>query len=272
MSGIQSGDDVSQSTPPELLGSPFAPLVSQLEQFEAGLQLLFDNPQEFVSEMADAVLSHPPEERFTTSTEIIREHVRVEFGSPEALEAKLPDFNRSRLLDFLEQIVEKLRDDTVKGVFYEREAEEYLILAGAHQCILNGIWEMKDSDRDADEERLLAIVTALWMRLYKLIQSDQTSVDRETICDIGWTQYYLANATGDVRKKDPREREYNEIYTDAVELGAVVAYTHLNISISRGAELADMSRKSFKKLLSDYDVQPRYGPQSLDELYEDDSL
>jgi predicted HTH domain antitoxin len=270
MSDIQPGNDVSQSTPQELLGDPFEPLVSQLEQFEAGLQLIFDNPRGFFEEVVNDVLSRPPEERFTGSTEIIREHVRTEFGSTDVFRSQLPDLDQDRLLSFLERIVKKLRDDTLKGVFYEREADDYLILAGAHQWVLSGIREMRESDDDVDDEQILAIITALWARLYELIRSDQPSVDRETIRDIGRARYYLARATGDVPEKNPEKQDDDELYRDALELGAVVAYTHLNISVNRGAELVDLSQQAFIELLSKYDVQPRYGPQSPEKLYEDD--
>jgi predicted HTH domain antitoxin len=50
------------------------------------------------------------------------------------------------------------------------------------------------------------------------------------------------------------------------EYGAVMAYRRLDISVGRGAELPDFSRFEFEKLLGEYGIEPRYGPDSADGL------
>lgn len=270
MPSIQAGNDVSQSTPGELLGSPLEPLHSQLEQFEAGLELIFDDRLEFIDSVFDDLLSRSPNDRFTRSPEIVREHVRAEFGSTDALKAQLLGIDRDRLLVFLERLVEKLRDETLESVFYERDADDHLVVISALQCILSGIWSMQDSAEQIDDEGVLAVITALWARLYDLVRGNRESLDEETVRDIARARYYLAEATNDTVPENPEKRTHDALYQDAVELGAIVAYANLNISVSRGAELAGVSRRTFESLLMEHDVRPRYGPQSVDELYEND--
>jgi predicted HTH domain antitoxin len=45
-----------------------------------------------------------------------------------------------------------------------------------------------------------------------------------------------------------------------------MAYRRLDISVGRGAELPDFSRFGFEKLLEEYGIDPRYGPDSADGL------
>ncbi|MDY6765393.1 MAG: UPF0175 family protein [Halobacteria archaeon] len=54
-----------------------------------------------------------------------------------------------------------------------------------------------------------------------------------------------------------------------IESGAVLAFELLDISVSRGAELAGLSEDEFTDLLEQYGISSIYGPDSVEELYED---
>lgn len=110
MANAQSGEDVSQRGPSEYL-DPLAPLSSQFQQLKSMMELVFDDDEEFLQELNRDVLALPPEERFTQSHEVLREHIEDQFGSADAFAAVLPQSGPEKLSAFLKQVFDKLLTD-----------------------------------------------------------------------------------------------------------------------------------------------------------------
>lgn len=57
---------------------------------------------------------------------------------------------------------------------------------------------------------------------------------------------------------EPTRNAGPDVKTEVIAFGTVISYARLNISVSRGAELATLSSQEFQARLKQYDVEPRF--------------
>lgn len=269
MANAQPGGDVSQRGPAEYL-DPLAPLASQFQQVKSMMELVFDDYEEFLKSLNEDLLALPPEERFTQSHEVLREHVEDRFGSTDAFAAVFPESDPEKLPAFLKQVFDKILTDVLEGVFFQRDPEDHLVLAALFQTLDYGVQRLSETDDQETKNRVASIMLAMLSRLQYILDDSPESLPDEAIWDTAYGLHYLTVDDSGPEFPDPGELEFAEVKRHVIEFGAVIAYARLNISLSRGAELAGISPREFRVKLDRYDVKPRFGPNSVEELYEDD--
>lgn len=268
MANAQPSGDVSQRGPAEYL-DPLAPLSSQFQQFESMLEFVFDDYEEFLKDLTDDILALPPEERFIKSHEVLREHVEDQFGSTDAFAAILPESDPAKLPVFLKQVFDKLLTDVLEGVFFQRNPEDHLILAALFQTLDHGIQRLDEVDDQESKNRIASIILAILSRLQHILADSPESLPDEAIWDTAYGLHYLTTEDSGPDFPNPVAMSPDEVKEHIIEFGAVIAYARLDISLSRGAELAGVSPEEFRAELDRYDVESRFGPNSVEELYED---
>lgn len=254
---------------------PFEPLQNEVRSIRTTLGLFFDNPEEVFKSIYQDVLALPPEERFTNSVKVFGEAIREEVGSLEAAEA-LSDLDESdshrmnrRLISLSEELIEAL----LQEVWTTRDARPAVATAAGLTAIRVGLQYLEEHPDVPDEDRkqIISTLLALMARIFNLadLEPDEVEVD-EILQDFGYAVYYIEDATEEGPDfPNPDEAAPDEVRDELYKLGAIIAYHNLNISVGRGAELAGMSRFEFEELLEESDIEPRYGPESTEELYRD---
>lgn len=270
MANSPAGGEVSHSGPENV--DPFAPLSLQIQQFEAMLELVFEDYQSFVKDLSEEILSLPPKERFTKSPEVLREHIETRFGSTDAFTALLPEANIERFHEKLGEIVEKQLEQILPGIFYERTPDDRLVLAALFKTFHTAIDRIQDVEDEETEKRLIGSILVLACHLQGLGEGEE-SLDEEMVRDVGYAiAHVFSTSDNHSPVPDPDELDTDEARQLVREVGAVVAYTRLNISVSRGGELAGVTTEEFSKVLQSFGIQPRHGPITIDELHEDSVL
>jgi len=261
-----SPDDVSSTTPNDVERDPLGSFSSQLETVWTVLELLFDDPKEFVEDLYRDILELPPEDRFKRGIEPVRERIQQEFGSVKHIRQHAPQADPERLFGVLRQILETARDEAARGVFYHRDPEAHVVLLAAYQRMIITVNQFESTDDSDERDRLLSALLALFARIYDVAsdgsedesKNEEKEVLRQIAADIQWVEFVARD--GDA----PREMGETEIRDRARLFGAVVAYATLNISLSRGAELGRVSTDEFRAALDLHGVTPRHGPDSID--------
>lgn len=265
MANAQPGGDVSQRGPADYL-DPLASVSSQFQQLQSLLALVFDDYEGFVEELTDDILATPPERRFTHSLEVLQEHVEERFGSTDAFTAVLPESNPDRIPVVVDQLIDRLLDDLLEGVFHQREPEDRLVLVALFQGIRYGMQRIEEDEELEAREQIVSSILALISRLHRDLDDSQDSISDDVTRDVAYGLHYITTGDEGPQFPYPDEVSFEESKQNVIELGAVVAYARLDISVSRGAELAGLPPQEFREVLDQYDVEPRFGPTSLGEL------
>lgn len=273
MPDIQTGHDRGSRAPGEPFGDPFGPSTSWRRHLEVSLEFAFDDPDAFLEGIVDDVLALPAERRFSDSHEVLRDRVVEEFGSVAAFESRLGR-DRSELLGryFLKTVTAVL-DETLQGVFFRRDASGHLVVAATLESIRWALQrtldaESGDSDSGPERDRAAPAAVATFCRFWAATREDGGGVPRALLRDVVRTVNVLAGP-GETAFDVDGEASHEELREMVEAFGAVVAYRDLDISVGRGAELLGCSRAEFEALLDRFGVEPRYGPDSVDELRED---
>lgn len=268
MANAQPGGDVSQRGPAEYL-DPLAPLSSQFQQLKSMMELVFDDYDEFFQDLNEDILALPPEERFTQSHRALRNHIEDKFGSTDAFTAILPESNPAKLPVFLKQLFDKLLTDVLEGVFFQRNPEDHLVLAALFQTLDYSIRHLEEADDQETKNRIASTMLALLSRLQNTLVDSPESLPDEAIWDTAFGLHCITAGDSGPDFPNPEGMSFDEAKEHVIEFGAVIAYARLNISLNRGAELAGVAPEEFRTKLDRYDIEPRYGPNSVEELYED---
>jgi len=268
MSNARPGGDVSQRGPGEYL-DPLAPLSSQFQQLESLLELVFDDYEAFVQDLIEAVLSLPPEERFTRSHEVLREHIEDRFGSTDAFAALLPQSDPEKLPAVLRRLFERVLTDVLEGVLFQRDPEDNLVLAAIFQTLSDSVHRLETTDDRETRNRVASTMLALLCRIQHVLGDAPESLPDEAIWDTARGLHYAIAEERDPDVPNPEELSFDEAKRHVIEFGAVIAYARLDISLSRAAEVADVPPGAFRSTLDRYDIEPRFGPNDVEELYDD---
>lgn len=265
MANVAPGGDVSQRGPREYL-DPLAPLSSQLRQLESMMGLIFDDYDEFLRDLTQEILSLAPEERFTQSHEVLRDHMEAQFGSTDAFAAVLPESDPEKLPAVLEQLFGKSSSDVLEGVYLQRRPDDHLVLAALLQTLNYGIQRLEEADQQELKNRLGSTILALLCRLHRISAESPDSLGDDAIWDTAYGLHYVSVDDEGQDVPNPDQLSFDDAEQHVLEFGAVIAYSQLDISVSRGAELARTSTKEFRDLLDRYEIDPRFGPSTVEEL------
>lgn len=268
MADAQPGGDVSQRGPAEYL-DPLAPLSSQFRQLESMLKLVFDDYEDALRALTDDVLGLPPDERFTRSNEVLQEHLEERFGSTDAFAAVLPESDPEKLPAVLDGLFDALQADVLEGVYVRRNPDDHLVLAAMVQTLRYCVRRLDESDERETRNRIASTMLALVSRLQDVLAESPESIPDDAVRDTAYGLYYVSAGDDGPEFPSPEGRPLEEVREQVIEFGAIVAYVRLNISLGRGAELAGLPPDRFEAALDEYDVEPRFGPKSVEELYDD---
>lgn len=278
-------EDVRQTQPPETLTHPIKPLHSDVERMKYYLGLF--TSKDLIGDIFTKVMELPPEDRFTNSYQLMKELIQEEFGDEESLKSNYPWLADEGFLDRLNRLLQETVLETqrkvLQGIYFKRDAKEHLIVAVLVEKFGRSLYLAINNSDELNEEEINKAIScslALGGRLYDLVESVDSEIDEEVVeenekinnevvMDIKRAEYYLSQISKEPSPESPEEREIGEIRREVIESGAVLAFELLDISVSRGAELADLSEDEFTDLLEQYGISSIYGPDSVEELYED---
>lgn len=249
---------------------PFTPLQNEVSRVRLMLGFAFDDPERVLQEIVDETLLLPPEERFTESGELVKRRIQEEFGDLDTARAALPNFDEQQVVAVLIDILNQLIESTLENVWWNRDAEQSIVLASGYAAVLSGFLELRDAGLDDREKRQLMSSSLAFLARAISLQQAEDGGQRETLVrDVAYTLYYVEDAIAEESDVfDPTNRSFEEVRGFVREYGAGLAYTRLDISLGRGAELAGVSRFEFEEILETYDVEPRRGPSDVSELYD----
>lgn len=245
-----------------------------LDEFKQLVEMFIEEiGTEQLMQASNASLALPPEERFAecidcwmpilTGGELERhEEAGTAEGSP------LP----AHIYQRFNQIFNLLQSKVLRNVLTEPDrGTDYALLAlfiDRQQRIFNEIDRRGADSDDKEAKRLLSTYFAAASRWYKLSMGEADVQYKDIAADIRWIDYSSKPPDQRVLATPPSERDTHDLVGDVVKEAAVLAYDHLDITVSRGAELAEISIQQFQQLLVDNDIRPRYGPTTPDELFE----
>lgn len=256
------------ANPEEAAGAPLAPFSTRFETLEAVLRFVVDDPETFASDLFDAVLELPRKTRFYDSRSELEEVVEAEFGSVDAFRAQMDAFDPEEVPALLTSLFESLIQDTVERVFFVRDATPTLIIGSSYQILKQGFTALDQVDQPDEQRAVASSCLAVIARIYEGAKLEKVDEDwlLELALDVVWASNVITEMTGEGQFTDPESISSSEAFRDAAIYGAVIAYAHLDISVSRGAELAGLSVEEFEQQLESHQVQPRYGPDSAESI------
>jgi len=268
---------------------PSQPLLLLLQQLETVTSASIDDPEVFVDGLVEDVLELPPEERFERAVEVVEDGLEEEFGSVDIFEAKFP-LAPAIAFELFQRFLDEWGTEVAEKALQEkREHKNALLVLLATVDVLQEAAEVLKAAKESEESeqefhpesladlsdqdlyRLGSVVFSLYARIYREVKADQR----------GETPDFAALATdilyGErtiVRVLDP-EFEYPSIKAirDRQKIhgvrnrGALRVYDQLDISIARGAELAELTQNEFVELLESSGMRLEYGPDSVEDFY-----
>lgn len=216
----------------------------------------------------------PPEERFTDSVRIFIEELQDEvddFDSDEFDVQVLEDL-APILYDLFDPNIEETEEESLEVVLEDREGAELALIMSIFLEKLSDLlasWYERSVSNDEAAEDLPSIMLALNSRLVEFQEEDSKTLYEDLIEDVVYANYYLAEATDRPTPTHPSELSDRRMQKQVLTMGATKAYRELDISLSRGAELAGMSLDEFEAALSQQGIQPTQGPDADEELYDE---
>lgn len=270
MSRLYTPNDPS-GPPHQRVADPLVPVREQLEAYLSTLNFVYDDLDEWLTELTTDVLGLPVEDRFTRSRDVFEDHLVREFGSTDAFRAQLPHLDSERAREFAEGVLDRLLRQTLEQVWYVHDPEPYLLLSVGFVNATRGIEQLPALD-EATREVVFSSILAYFARLYSVAESEtEGSQSDETLWrDTARLLSHVERAVDGESETidDPESDDLADLQAEIRRLGAVIAYSRLDISVGRGAELAGLSRPAFGELLAESGVTPRFGPSDADDLFE----
>jgi len=239
-------------------------------------------------DLAKKVQSLPPEKRFTNAQSPFDEHFGVEDSDEAGLEDlpgdmadKLPSESKlaellPSLLLFIQNKIEETEQAAVDKALSVRDHERSYVILLAFLEELSArvveLYHVANSDEAEDKNQLFSETMALnsWLILAAIGEIEE--FDEELLRDIFYARYYKKKRKGSDPQFDPAELEFREMERKLAIDAVVSIYERRDISVSRGAELADVSIEQFEQILEEAGIEPNYGPESGAELNDGPTL
>ena len=255
-------------------------LAIDLEAYQEPLKRIVEGfkPEDFIN-LCKAVVSLRPEERFTVSHKryvaFFTDLVYREGSEPEPsdeiarlLEKYAADPLSRRVYVEIDNLWELVKGMVLRQVRVNREHEWQYLILGVYLDKANQAFMEVDSHTGEPDviEKVLSVFAALSSRMILIVLGEQSELTEEMVRDVPRADFYLQKAIGEEPAVDPEERPFEQIRREVFKEGAILAYQKADISVSRGAELANIPVKEFEEALAAAGVKPKYGPETVEEL------
>lgn len=220
---------------------------------------------EEILEAIGEILEMEPDERFTRSVV----HLHDVFFDDESFDKTSSEVEGSpvskQMYQEFDHVWNLFQSAVLKRLRRSRKNESWNLLLSIY--LEKAQEAFVDADRRADAggdlKRPLSTFIALSSRLLQLLFKEGVS-EEEMYRDVLRADYYLSQPSP-LDIENPEELSLEKVEARVKLEAAVIAYREVDISVNRGAELAEVSRRTFEDALVDHDIQPRHGPDSLDE-------
>jgi len=235
-------------------------------------------PEDYI-DLCKTVVSLPPKERFTESHKryvaFFTDLAYREESEPEPsdkiaqlLEEYASDPLSRRVYVEIDKLWDLVKGMVLRQVRVDREHDWQYLILGVYLDKANQAFV--EVDRHAGEpdvlEKLLSVFAALSSRMILIVLGEQSELTEEMVRDVPRADFYLQKAIGGEPAVDPEEQSFEHIRREVFKEGAILAYQKADISVGRGAELANLPMKEFEEALAAAGVKPKYGPETVDEL------
>ena len=226
-------------------------------------------------EAIEDIQSMDPGQRFTKSADRLHTVFSEEAGGEVG--DLFDDYDSSpisrEMYEAFDNVWDLLQQAVLKDLRRSRDNEDARLLLALYLEKAQEAFVEFDRSIEHDEniKRPLSIFIALSSRLIEIVFSDDGTADEEMLRDVAQADYYLSDSPS-MLTQYPEEISDEEIRKMVRLEGAVLAYDQIDISVSRGAELADVPQSRFKEALERYGITPKYGPDSIDDLVKESSV
>lgn len=256
-----------------------SPFISMLKTAVA------DVDTEEIIDSAEEMIQQPREEKFTQPNGPFKTIFNLEENDVDELEVSdlPPPFNtffeqintRELLVALMNAFSGEVRQQKerlqLQILDRPRDVEGYLILSVLLMYIeefLRYIADSAENEELADwqSERIIGTYNVLFSHLLLIGEKRKEKIYPELVEDLFYAPYYIEQARGEEPKFEFGDHSLQEMYRAVLIRGAVNAYDELDITVSRGAELAGVSRTEFEQYLAANGIRPNYGPTSVNEL------
>ena len=232
-------------------------------------------------ETARDVLAVPPDQRRTDAVAIVVEEYSVsgllehpeEAAVPSGFDAAVPEasIELSELTQTLAVVVRRLRDAATEAVVDSRDADEESVVLVALFTVIGDLLDAFERRASADDEwrTYLSRLVVLVSHGVLVVAGERESTDDQLLTDLARVAAAETALDTNVRATDRTETTPAECVRT---LGALVVYDRREISVARGAELADLSRDQFETALERHGIDVRTGPEATKALREEPTL
>ncbi|ERH13697.1 MAG: hypothetical protein J07HB67_02741 [halophilic archaeon J07HB67] len=226
-------------------------------------------------ETAHKVLAVPPERRQAEAVSVVADEYGISNLQTQPEQATVPSGFDAAVSEGLTEIPEltqtlaavarRLRNAAVTAVVDSRDADDEQVVLVAFFTVIGDLldaFERRASADDRDEWRAyLSRLVVLTSHGVLVVAGEREFSDDQLVDD--FARVADAETTFDTNARS----------TDTVRtIGALVVYDHSEISVARGAELADSTRDQFETALIAHDIDVRVGPETVEELHEGPTL
>lgn len=228
------------------------------------------------------VLAVPPERRRADAVAIVVDEYGVsnllnrpeEATVPSGFDAAVPEDTTDfgEFTQTLGSVARRLRDTATEAAVDSRDAdEESVVLAALFTVIadLLDAFERRASADDGEWRTYLSRLVVLVSHGVLVVAGERESTDDQLLSDLA---HAVAEETALDTNVGPTERTEAPLAACVRTFGALVVYDCCEISVARGAELADRSRDQFETALVAHDIDVRTGPETVEELHDDPTL
>jgi predicted HTH domain antitoxin len=269
-------------------GSPsgneaFSLVAGGSRQARAFLQAMVGvSDEEALKERSEELLELSPEERFAAAAELLPAAIdfNIEQLDSEGEEGDLPawigQLNPEQLESILVEALhlvtdqlQHLRDQLHQEVLERQsDAEGYLVVSLLLADLIDLVEFIVESpDAIASPDALQSLYGCLLLHFMLIESGEKQHLYPELIEDISRYPNYIARVQRGEAAAALQDRPFEQVERSVLVAAAVKLYQDEPISVARGAELAGVSRDDFERALTERGMQPRYGPDSVDELH-----
>lgn len=181
------------------------------------------------------------------------------------------------MFDVFESQLENSIDDLYEELVETRGGEPGVLLASVFleklQRSAQAAAEVRYRDLDSERSRrALSTFVTMCSHFALVALGEREEFTEQLVRDVLWVDYYLAHDEGERAGIDPAELTFEEVESRLLLAGAISAYERLDITVSRGAELAGVPVAEFEKHLLERGIRPNYGPEDGEQLLEGPGL
>ena len=243
--------------------------------------------KESVVEQSEELMDLPADQRFIEARDIFPPAFGLGDEISEIDEDDLPPwlrefFNRENPKQLFVQLLKLMRSEirSVRKQLYvevlnkPQGGEDYVVLSvllSDYEDLLRLMIE-RQSEEVENSEALLSLYSLLVSHLILIDSGERKNVYPELIEDLSRTPTYFNRVHNGDSELDSTDLTHEEMKMGILIEGIAELYQEEDITVAKGAELAGIPRDTFEEQLMQRGIRPDYGPETVDELYDDVNL